>query len=344
MKKLYLLFTFLLIGKFVSAQTYYPMLDSINDWHYVSNWIGVRLQPSAQTAICSYPLQSTSTSFEEFSTNDTALNSVAYKTIETSNGCIAGFLREDTAARKIYFQDNVNSPEILLYDFSMTVGNTMTVLFTNITGYYTTGVYTLDSITTVHIMAGWRRAFHLNNHATPGSPTLTWVESVGNLNDVLYPYFENQSGYGWFNNCPGVEHQFFQFMSCFDHAQKVYFDTCAFQTAINNTNCIMYSDSCDYWNICGAVHELESLASIDIYPNPSNGKTNLLLDVNERDHFEILIWDNTGKKLVRKIIPGTLAPGKTEMELDLGEIPTGFYFLELHGEKGSVYRKLLIEH
>ncbi len=344
MKKIYFLFLISFCAKTISAQTYYPMLDSVNSWHYVSNWIGVRLQPTTQTALCTYPLSPGMTAFEEFSTHDSIINSHTYKTIETSYGCIAGFIREDTAARKIYFQDNISSSEILLYDFSMLVGNTIAVNFFNNFGYYTNGTYTLDSITTVHVSAGWRRAFHLNNHTTTGSPTLTWIESVGNLNDALYPYFENQNGSGWFNSCPGIQHQFFQFMSCFDHLQKIYFDTCAFQTAINFSNCIQYSDSCDYWNICGAVNELSSVSSMNIFPNPSNGKTTISIDVKQSDKFEIIVTDVSGKKIVKEISLGRISEGKKDIELDFSALANGFYLLECRSENGSIFRKLLIEH
>lgn len=342
MKKLYFFIFLAFSGITVSAQTYYPMLDSVNTWNYVSNWIGVRINPSVQLINCPYPLMSNSTSFNEFSTNDTTINAMVYKTIETSNGCIAGFLREDTAAQKIYFQDNLGSPELLLYDFSMTVGNTMNISFINSFGYYSSGLYTLDSITTVHIMAGWRRAFHLNNHLTPNAPTLTWIESVGNLNDLLYPYFENQSGYGWFNTCPGVEHQFYQFMSCFEHMQKVYYDTCAFQTAITMTNCIQFSDSCNYWNICGSVNELSSLSSFDIFPNPAVEKTTLTLDVKNTDEFRIVVWDISGKRSLKEIPLGKITEGKKNIELDLNGLSGGFYLIECRGGKASAYGKLLI--
>jgi hypothetical protein len=347
MKKLYIFILLVFIGKIISAQAYCPMLDSVNHWQNVSNNIATRLAaPSATASACMYPLYY-STVLEEYTTQDTVINSMTYKVVESTadlnpNACLVGFIREDTSARKVYFIDNLMNPEILLYDFSMTVGDTIPLSFIQ-DWHFTSGTFTLDSIRTVHIRAGYRRIFYLNNHAVPFSPTMPWIESVGCLVNAFYPYSSNISTLNQFSSCYTFEHLAAEFMTCFDHMKKVYYDSCAYHYAQLNS-CFYMQDTCNYFNICGNVDELTSLSSFTIFPNPSSGKTTLMLDVKQKDELSILVRDVSGKQVQMVIQLGTIAEGKKEVVLDLGALPNGFYLVECKGKHSSVYQKLLIQH
>ncbi len=343
MKKIYSLFLISLFAKTIAAQTYYPLLDSINEWSYTAQMIGVRLSAQTQTSDCTYPL-SCYNSFKQYTGQDSLINGHYYKPVFNNYYlCSMGFIREDTAARKVFFIDNLSPTEKVLYNFSMNVNDTMSIHFISF-GAYVNGVYTLDSIKPITIHAGNRRAFYLSCHTSIGSPVLTWIESVGNLNDVLYPYFDNHFMPGYFNSCPGVVHQFQQFMICFDHNYKVYYDTCSLTMSQNNPCCATYSDSCDYYSFLGGIDETSSLSSMDIFPNPSNGKTTVSLDVKQNDNFEIIIHDISGKKILKEIALGKIPEGKKEIELDLSSLANGMYLVECKSENGSVYNKLLIAH
>jgi hypothetical protein len=165
MKKFYYLLPALFLFTTSFAQTYYPMLDSVNTWSYATQLMGVRLPASTQSMPCSYPIGTYSNTFTEFTLADTLINSTWYKPVIISSlPCTIGYMREDTAQQKVYFLDNQGNPEIVLYDFSMQVGDTITLNF--YPGGYTSGVYTLDSIVNVSIYAGTRRAFYLSNAAS----------------------------------------------------------------------------------------------------------------------------------------------------------------------------------
>ena len=66
-----------------------------------------------------------------------------------------------------------------------------------------------------------------------------------------------------------------------------------------------------------------------------------LLDV-EGD-FEIIVRDISGKKIVKEISLGKINEGKKDIELNLSDLTTGFYLVELKTNEGSVYSKLLIQ-
>lgn len=343
MKKLYFAIFLLILAGNSSAQTYFPLLDSANEWSYTTQGIGVRLNPAFQSAPCTYPVNSFFNSFKQFTTSDTIIDSTSYKVVMSSlQMCTMGYIREDTAAGKVYFLDNVSATEMLLYDFSMVVGDTIPIQFIA-GGMYVSGIYTLDSITTVNVFAGSRRAFHLNCHSSPSSFTLTWVESVGNLNDVLYPYFDNSSSYGIYSNCPGVQHQFLQFMICFDHNYKVYFDNCAYTATQNNLNFSTFTDSCDYWSFMGALNETYLASGFDIYPNPSGGKSTIDFEATCESDFKISILDLQGKMLLKQIQSGHLHKGKNTIQIDLSELQNGMYIIEIKSVESAVYNKVQIQ-
>lgn len=346
MKQFYFLILISIFGKTISAQQYYPMLDSsINEWSYTNFGIGVIQNPSFQSLPCNYPAANTpGWPYKEFTTSDTIIGSNIYKVIYNDfSYCTLGYIREDTATKKIFFLDNASSTEKLLYDFSMVVGDTITCNFNPSFSGYVSGLYTLDSITMIQIDAGPRRQFWFACYAIPGSLVLSWVESVGCLSYMPYPHFVNQYMFQYFSSCPGTQHIFDQFMTCFNHGTRVYSDSCAYAFA-QTANYTVVIDSCDYFCFLGAINEMSSISSITIFPNPSNSKTTISLDVKQKDEFSILIYDITGKKLLKEIYLGKIPEGKKENDLDLSFLSNGIYLLECKGEKGSVYDKLLIHH
>jgi hypothetical protein len=344
MKKLYFAFFILLFAGKLAAQPYFPMLDSSNEWSYTAQMVAVRLAPAVQSAPCTYPIPPAYSPFKHYTTSDTVINSNTYKIVMNSlMTCTMGYIREDSAAQKVYFLDNVSSSEFVLYDFSMSVGNTMGIMFMS-GGGYASGTYTLDSITTVTIFAGNRRAFHLNCHSAPFSPTLTWIESVGNLTDLLYPYFDNNTGPGLYNNCPEAQHQFSQFMICFDHDYKVYFDNCSYTLTQNNPSSSSFTDSCDYYSFIGAVNEIYTTAGFDIFPNPTNGKSAITFDAACESNYDVYIWDMEGRMLAKQISLGRLQEGKNTMTIDFSELKNGMYIVEIRSVENSLYNKVQLRN
>jgi len=345
MKKLYLaIISFCTFFSASSAQQYYPLLDSVNVWYYTSNYVPVLLENPLQSVTnCTYPVFFSQYKIES-TTHDTLIGTNNYMIVESVSDfnppCLFGFVREDTASRKIYFADNAGNPEILLYDFSMQIGDSIYLTFTS-PGYFQDGYYRLDSITFVNVAAGVRRALHLNQ-TMQVSATLTWIEGVGQLNDVFYPYSINFFSMGLLFNCPGPPHDNFQFMTCFDHDYRVYYDSCAYHDALQNF-CYLVTDTCNYWNICSSLDEISSLKSFTLNPNPTAGKIEIEVELGKNSDFNIHVFDISGKPVMKPKYFSIKSTGISRTNLDLSHLPNGFYLVELRTDEGSSFRKLLIQ-
>lgn len=345
MKK-YLLALSLFFGLLVNAnaQQYHPLLDSVsNIWHYTGNYLPVRLQSSTN---CSYP-QMFDQGDGQYTGGDTVINATTYKIMYAggswSQGCLYGFIREDTAAQKVYFRDNTGAPEILLYDFSMQVGDSIYIDFIASQGnFYYTGNYRLDSIGTTTIQAGQRRAFYLNCHTCSNMYPLVWIEGVGTKIDVVYPYFENWQSYGWFTPCQEYQHNSMQFLICFEQSNtKTYYDSCALQIAMSN-GCIMFTDSCHYGNICSSIQERNVISSLSVQPNPSVSTITLSMDLSSPADVSIYVWDIYGRRSVLNENV-KLDTGRNEKQIDLSMLGSGIYMLECRSSSGSLFEKIIIQ-
>lgn len=346
MKKIYALLFFAAMLTTVRAQVYHPLLSTVNDWSYATQAMTTRLHDQLQSGPCSYPAFIVSQSFHEYTTNDTLIGIHFYKPVEsTGMSCSMGYIREDSAARKVFFIDNNSSAEHLLYDFSMQPGDTITINFASQFGYYVSGVYTLDSIGTRQIVAGTRAAFHLSCHSQPGSPSLEWIESVGNPNDVLYPYFINaEAPFSPFQSCSGAEHTLSQFMVCFTHAQQVFFDSCAYQVVTNSPYGYV-TDSCDYYVVIpGGISETTNAAALLLSPNPSTGKTILRFANDIPGDATLSVRDLSGKTILHEFPLGKTEKGSNEKTIDLSFLANGVYVVELQLPGQQLHEKLLIAH
>jgi type IX secretion system substrate protein len=352
MKKCYTLLIILVYSQISKAQIYYPMLDSsVNTWYYTFNILPVSPPGIPPAGVpCNYGNSNFfGSSVKYYTQGDSVINSLSYQKLMFDNylstaGCTYGYLREDTSSRKIYFMDNVFSPEILLYDFSMQPGDSISLNFV-FPGYWQNGVYTLDSIVVKQFAAGSRNVFYLDCHSCSFSMPMVWIESIGNQGDLIYSHSINSQSWGWFSFCSSplptqFPYDFIEILTCFEHVPKVYLDSCCLQQALTNS-CLQFADSCNYWNICGSVDEHDFISSFDISPNPASEEITVSIQSSKTSYADFILTDMTGKELVilskHKIIPG-----KQEFNLTLPRLSKGIYLVECHEKKGSVYRKLVI--
>lgn len=348
MKKISLLLLVLFLSCKINAQVYYPMLDSVsNTWYFVSNIVPVS-PPESVPVNCLYAQFPLADSFIYSTQGDTVISGNTYKILiesdylGSSQTCTYGYIREDTSARKIFFIDNIFTPEELLYDFSMQVGDSINLSFYQGFGIYTSGIFTLDSITTINIPAGMRNLYHLYNHSQPFSPPLQWIEGVGHPGHIIYTKSCNSwGGFFSFSCFDQVDRNFCQMLTCFEHTgTKVYFDSCAHQNAINNF-CVYYADSCNYWNICGSVVENLAITSFYVSPNPATDASILTIKLSRNTEATIFLKDGEG----RTILPTKktkLAAGENKIPLSLKNLSPGIYFIELNTSEKSFYKKLVV--
>lgn len=343
MKKLYFLLSVITIPFALKSQSYIPMLDSVNLWQYNTSMLPVAPPPGPQTAsACSYG-NWYSNSKKQYTSHDTIIDSLSYKIVREETdfnpaSCDFGYVREDTAARKVWFRDNAGNPEVLLYDFSLQVADTIPLTFIVNGGLYTNGTYTVDSILPFPIRNTTSRMFCLKNHTASWSPTLYWVEGVGCLMNAFYLHSMNASmGMPIFWQCQYYPQNSYEYMTCFDHVTKVYFDSCKYTTAMNDV-CFMVTDSCNYYNICGSIEENTLAVEMSIFPSPATDVVNFEIEAPNTMNLNIIITDAFGR--VVKVADQTRITGNVSIliQQDISNLSVGSYYIILTSE-GKTYTK-----
>lgn len=189
MKKLLLILINFLFCTFVNAQTsvYHPFPENNAIWNITAQgccWIDCPSPPNPNPIIGDY-------NFSYSFSGDTIINGSTYRKILKTGTAYehcnfgnfinnwysiyeyAGAIRQDTAARKIYFISAANSNECLLYDFSVSVGDTI-----NNCECQTT----VASIDSVLIGSNYRKRFNLST-----SPSISIIEGIGSTSGLLEP-------------------------------------------------------------------------------------------------------------------------------------------------------------
>jgi hypothetical protein len=337
MKKLYFLLSVITIPFALKSQSYIPMLDSVNLWQYNTSMLPIAPPPGPQTAsACSYG-NWYSNSKKQYTTHDTIIDSLTYKIVREETdlnptSCDFGYVREDTTAHKVWFRDNAGNPEILLYDFSMQVSDTISLTFIVNGGLYVNGIYTVDSIVPFQIRNTVSRMFCLTNHNVAWGPTLYWVEGVGCLMNAFYLHSLNSSsGIPIFWQCQYYPQNSYEYMTCFDHLTKVYFDSCKYTAAMNDV-CFMVTDSCNYYNICGNIDENTLNVEMNIFPAPATDVINFKIDAPNTMNLNITITDAFGRVVSAADQTRITGNVTTVIEQDISNLSAGTYYVILNSE------------
>jgi hypothetical protein len=338
MKAIYTFVSLLLFSVQLTAQSYRPMLDSINTWTYTSNVIPVS-PPQRVSAPCSWGLGFT---MQYNANEDTLINGLSYKRLLLTNFgnpnyCQQGYIREDTTARKVYFMDLSQTAERLMYDFTLQTGDSIYVDGGSQFHYFPAGYYVLDSITPFQTISGITNKFTFqpSGGSSPFINPLIWLEGIGFPGELIYDIpAANGGGSGLFSACSnGFNwYAYEKILTCYEHDAKVYFDSCTYAYAVQNT-CFNINDSCDYYNICGSIDELSSLINIKVSPNPAGGEIMIETDVIQNDVIELQLISVSGQKfsLSEKII---LTRGLQRIPVSLPDVANGLYLLQIEGKKG----------
>lgn len=83
-----------------------------------------------------------------------------------------------------------------------------------------------------------------------------------------------------------------------------------------------------------------SFVTFDIYPNPCNGILSLILSENCKDHeVYISVINMHGITLMTQRIK----PTQETFSIHLGQLPDGFYIIQVKDRNGSSYKKLMLQ-
>lgn len=214
-----------------------------------------------------------------------------------------GGLRED-AARKVYYYDLASSSERLIYDFSLTTGDT---IFASMGSGATGVVYSTDTVT----IGGVDRKRITFRHLTSSAAWVggTWIEGIGNssLGGLLgSPMAQPTCDCAYNTVCMTVS------------GLEKYHNT--FYPTLDCSNIIAAS---------GVANELPEAVGVSVVPNPVNG-SGMLQITGKHAYNTAVITDVTGRKVL------TAAVGTSgTVPLQAGTLAAGVYIYTLQADNGE---------
>lgn len=291
---------------YLNAQTYYPFLGNDKKWNilHTSN---------------SWPEDSGYCYTEQIRLgNDTLIDGITYKVIISSKDSLLtrwntiGFMRENIEDKNIFYLP-VNKKEILLYDFSIEVNDTIETKFKF--GEENTGVldsivkYVVISIDSIKINNQERKKINLKCLTYPWNITYSWIEGIGDI-------------YGLFAPC-------FPFMCGSENTLLLCFyedDNLVYSNLTGTYN------ECFYWLVSETYQNMPSF--ISIYPNPSDGK--YIISVSITEPYNLTIMNNTGNIFLNKKIHGSY-------NIDISNLNNGLYYFIFDFKNFRVVKKTILK-
>lgn len=341
-----LLLSLILLSVFASAQSpYYKMLGSTNtEWYIFDAFIAI-----SQTEKFSSPSAPPPVLRGKYSANtDTILFTKSYKKfyhnytnpsfVQNSH---VGYLREDTVNRRVYFMDKTTFLEELLYDFSMNVGDSIFMNFPNTLMPFPKGYYKVKTIQNVTIKSGVRKLYKLKRN-TGNSDTLRIIESVGSeMHPVfMYNWTFSPGQFSWgIGTC---KYPYSLGVACKYSDNIKEFQSCTYQLALTN-GCFFKQDSCNYWNTCSGINELNKVKDFLISPNPAQTKIKISIELESSCSPAFEIFD-IGGRIVKSIPFEKLTTGKNQLEVDVTGIESGLYFVRVKEENFELHYPFVITH
>jgi hypothetical protein len=306
MKKYLFIFIFAIFSTKTMAQTniYHPFPDSNAVW-------GIR-------AFCmDAGLCGDLTYIKYYYGGDTLINGSNYKIIlqqglmMTSGNCCgvptgagAGYLRQDTVAKKVYWRDQSMSNDTLLYDFSVNVGDTLKGL---VAFCQTLTVHSIDSI-----LIGTTYRKRINYDVPPFAPCpYSIIEGIGGTSGLTYYYYGPAE--------MGSE------LTCFsENGNLLYLNSC-------NPDTIPCGD------LTVGVNEFPQNAQSLVFPNPFHSVINLQSQQKNLP-LKLFFYDVLGKIHLETEITTELST------IDLSFLSKGVYFIKIENESRKIEFKKIVKY
>ena len=133
---------------------------------------------------------------QDYYAGDTLIGLYSYKIImqaatdticDTPPGLGAGFLRDDTAAHKVYWRIPGMATDTLLYDFTLEVGDTLRGLYAN-TGLCADGVVTVHSVDSIMVGTNYRKRINFSWDPCFGPSIIEGIGSTTGLTFCTFMY------------------------------------------------------------------------------------------------------------------------------------------------------------
>jgi hypothetical protein len=290
MKNFWILVLFLLYSGYNHAQTYKKLLEQDNSWFVTSCFSGCNTDGY-------------------WTEEDTLIGGEVFRFLNgyhyNRNMCI----REDTTNRQVFFWTSLDNKVVMIYDFSLNVGDTFEIAnpISPLPSYQ--GSFQVDSIVLRNVLDGPRRHFYLSKIG--GTDQTLWVEGIGSLALINTP--------GGLPNLNGAGE-----LSCFfQNGQQVYEADS------------LPGDPCDSSLVY--ITSIQEYPQFDfkLYPNPSQGQMNIDL-IKVQNNIQINIIDLLGRSIKQYSFVST-----QNISLDLSPLK-GLYVLEISLDNHPKIRKQII--
>lgn len=297
MKKLNFLLLGILTTLFTYSQEYCPFADSNAIWNEFSIHIEYTGHVAYKTRYGT--IGDTIINNKKYSKiyslfNDTCLN--------ISSGVYFGAIREEN--KKVYTITTYHGEqEILLYDFSKEIGDT---IFSNSPEGYMAYPVIISSIDTIELYDGSKRKRYWLEGGYYSLLSECWIEGLGSIHGLFAPVNSIVLNYYEPN------------LSCFkQNGSTIY---------LNNFSC----DKC--FCFLGTSIKKINENQIRIYPNPFTDKINI---ESKNEYSEIRIYNSNGK-IIR-----SFSKISYPIRIDLGDIPIGLYFVQMICKDSNYTEKLI---
>lgn len=275
----------------IHSQNYIPILGESNRWS-VTNCFGGCM---TDTYYCS---------------SDTTISNLDYKILDGYHYISGNFLiREDSSNQSVYIGiiSGTKLNEYLVYDFNLSIGDSIKVYNPISPIPEDIGFVTLDSVKSEVLLDGLTHRFlYLSNYDKSYLPV--WAEGIGSLSLINSPCATP--------NINGLGH-----LSCYSKDDELVY---------SNLDSIQ---NCDF-HIELSVNKNNSDKTI-VYPNPVDDQLNIL---GVKNIEAIYIFNLNGEMVYEK-------PGQNEkiLTLDVSALDAGVYIVQISAlNQSNLYRRIII--
>jgi hypothetical protein len=248
-------------------------------------------------------------------TTDTTIGSVTYKFVERTldknqlSWSRYGFIRED-ANKKVYYKLNASSPENLLYDMNLVMGDSVLAFGVNtfnFTAYMDSAMYHVTAVDSILIGTTYHKQLHLSG-SMGGTfiEAAQWVDSMGGMSGILHNWNlkVGEDGYG---------------LLCFE------------QNGILNYHNPNYTDC---FVATGIDSHRSQEAIISLSPNPASDRI-MITRKHSNSEGIITIYDGTGKTCYQE-------DHFTGDRINVSSFPPGIYVLRYSEGQTCSIKKFIV--
>lgn len=294
------------------AQTYEPFIDTTKRWNMT--------RTIYNTQIYTYTAR--------IKKIDTLIDGKVYQKIvsdtiyllpENESAGYLGFIREDTTSKKVYytntdvgyspFQFNTNE-ERLLYDFSLEIGDTATVMTTEEcnndgSGFTSLKVLNIDSL---ELIDGSKRKRWFLEDINNGDEVY-WIEGIGSEFGLYMP------------SCPRTALHMFEYsLLCF------FEDETHLYQQQNQTTCSVFWTS--------STDELDMKENgFVVFPNPASDELNI--ELNKEITGKLVVYDAKGLEVLNKKFTGD------NLKVNIESLSKGVYYLKINSLNLKAVNKIV---